>query len=67
MDSIYVQAKRWQSTAGRPEIQSFLGAMMCKHAHKGVFITTCDFQKSAIELCQRRPAQGHSDQRPALG
>jgi restriction system protein len=47
LDVIYVQAKRWQSTVGRKEIQSFVGALAGKQANKGVFISTSDFAKSA--------------------
>jgi len=51
LDIIYVQAKRWKdsSTVGRPEIQKFAGALQGKRARKGVFITTSDFSKDAIE------------------
>ena len=50
LDVIYVQAKRWQNTVGRVEIQSFVGALAGKQASKGVFITTSDFSKGAIEF-----------------
>jgi len=42
LDVIYIQAKRYQreSTIGRKEIQSFVGALAGKQANKGVFITT---------------------------
>jgi len=52
LDVIYVQAKRWQSTVGREPIQSFVGALAGKHASKGVFITTSDFHKNAIEYAR---------------
>lgn len=52
LDVIYVQAKRWQSTVGRSDVQNFVGALVGKHAHKGVFITTSDFQKSAVEYAR---------------
>jgi len=52
LDVIYVQAKRWQSTVGRIEIQNFVGALVGKHAQKGVFITTSDFHKNAIEYAR---------------
>lgn len=52
LDVIYVQAKRWQASVGRAEIQSFVGALVGKHAHKGVFITTSDFHKTAIEYAR---------------
>ncbi|OAM52219.1 restriction endonuclease [Methylovorus sp. MM2] len=49
LDSIYIQAKRWEGTVGRPEIQKFVGALQGNRAHKGVFITTSDFSKEAQE------------------
>jgi restriction system protein len=49
LDSIYIQAKRWEGTVGRPEIQKFVGALQGQRAHKGVFITTSDFTREAQE------------------
>lgn len=49
LDSIYIQAKRWEGSVGRPEIQKFVGALQGNRAHKGVFITTSDFTKEAQE------------------
>jgi restriction system protein len=37
LDVIYVQAKRWDTTVGRPEIQKFAGALQGQRAKKGVF------------------------------
>jgi restriction system protein len=48
LDAIYVQAKRWESVVGRPEIQKFVGALMGKRARKGIFITTSSFTNDAI-------------------
>ncbi|MEZ4525936.1 MAG: restriction endonuclease [Desulfobacterales bacterium] len=47
LDIIYLQAKRWQGTVGRPEIQKFAGALQGQRAKKGIFITTSDFSKEA--------------------
>jgi restriction system protein len=47
LDVIYVQAKRWEGTVGRPEVQKFVGALHGKRAHKGVFITTGAFSDEA--------------------
>lgn len=47
LDVIYLQAKRWQGTVGRPEIQKFVGALHGQRAKKGVFITTGTFTKEA--------------------
>lgn len=50
LDCIYVQAKRWQNPVGRPDIQSFVGALDGKRAEKGIFITTSNFGPTAIEF-----------------
>jgi len=47
LDTIYVQAKRWEATVGRPEIQKFAGALQGQRARKGIFITTSDFSADA--------------------
>ena len=49
LDIIYIQAKRWQNTVSRPEIQKFAGALQGQRARKGIFITTSNFSKEAIE------------------
>lgn len=53
LDVIYVQAKRWDSTVGRPEIQKFAGALQGQRAKKGVFITTSDFSRDAEDYAAR--------------
>lgn len=52
LDVIYVQAKRWQDTVGRKEVQSFVGALAGKKAQKGIFITTSGFKDTAIEYAK---------------
>lgn len=47
LDVIYLQAKRWEGSVGRPEIQKFVGALHGKRAKKGVFITTSSFSQEA--------------------
>jgi restriction system protein len=49
LDVIYLQAKRWEGSVGRPEIQKFVGALHGKRAKKGVFITTSKFTENALE------------------
>ena len=49
LDIIYVQAKKWENTVSRPEIQKFAGALQGQRAKKGIFITTSTFSKNAIE------------------
>jgi restriction system protein len=53
LDVIYVQAKRWEGSVGRPEIQRFVGALHGKRAKKGVFITTGSFSSEAREYVAR--------------
>lgn len=47
LDVIYLQAKKWDGTVGRPEIQKFVGALHGKRAKKGIFITTGLFSSEA--------------------
>lgn len=47
LDAIYVQAKRWKDSVGRPEIQKFVGALQGQRARKGVFITTSTYSQEA--------------------
>jgi restriction system protein len=47
LDVVYVQAKRWKSSVGRPEIQNFVGALAGRKAGKGIFITTSNFHENA--------------------
>jgi len=49
LDTIYIQAKRWKESVGRPEIQKFVGALLGKHAKKGIFITTSSFSAEATK------------------
>ena len=39
LDTIYIQAKRWENVVSRPEIQKFAGALQGQRARKGIFIT----------------------------
>lgn len=47
LEVVYLQAKKWDGTVGRPEIQKFVGALHGKRAKKGVFITTGAFTAEA--------------------
>lgn len=49
LDVIYLQAKRWEGTVGRPEIQRFAGALQGHRSSKGVFITTSSYTKEALD------------------
>lgn len=48
LDVVYLQAKRWENTVGRREVQQFAGALAGQQANRGVFITTSDFSSEAI-------------------
>lgn len=49
LDTIYLQAKRWQNTVHRPEIDKFIGSLTRHRARKGVFITTSEFSLGALD------------------
>lgn len=53
LDLIYLQAKRWEGSVGRPEIQKFAGALQGQRARKGIFITTSTFTTDALEYVSR--------------
>lgn len=47
LDTIYIQAKRWQNTVGRRELQAFVGALAGQGASKGVFLTSGEIASTA--------------------
>jgi restriction system protein len=49
-ERVYVQAKRWQGSVGRPEVQAFYGALAGRRARKGVFMATSSFTREAREF-----------------
>ena len=49
LDTVYIQAKRWDNPVGRPEVQRFAGALQGNRSRKGVLLTTSSFSKSAQE------------------
>ena len=53
MDTSYIQAKRWQGSVGRPEIQKVVGALQGQRARKGVFITTSTYTSEATDYASR--------------
>lgn len=57
LDVIYIQAKRWEGSVGRPEIQKFVGALAGQRAKKGVFITTSGFSKDAVAYATQMDAK----------
>jgi restriction system protein len=53
LDAIYIQAKRWDGTVGRPVVQAFAGSLMGHGARKGVLITTSQFSQDAKDYVTR--------------
>ena len=47
LDVIYIQAKRWENTVGRPDIQAFVGSLEGQKANRGIFISTSQFSSEA--------------------
>ena len=52
LDMVYVQAKKWDGAVGPAEIDRFVGSLMRKKAHKGVFITSGTFTSGALRAAQ---------------
>lgn len=53
LDYVYIQAKRWDRTVGRPEVQGFAGALDEQKARKGVMISTASFSQDARRYVER--------------
>lgn len=53
LDIIYIQAKRWEATVGRPEVQKFAGALQGQRARKGIMITTSSFSADARDYVSK--------------
>jgi restriction system protein len=52
LETIYIQAKRWEKSVGRPEIQAFVGSLIGVGGKKGIFITTSRFTHAAISYAE---------------
>lgn len=50
LDTIYLQAKKWENSVPVKEIRDFTGALASKKAKKGIFITTSSFPQSVYEF-----------------
>ena len=53
LDIIYLQAKRYEGSVGRPDIQKFAGALQGQRAKKGIFITTSTYSKEARDFASK--------------
>jgi restriction system protein len=47
LDTIYLQAKRWEGSVGEGPVRDFIGALVIKGVKKGVFLTTSYFTPAA--------------------
>lgn len=57
LDIVYLQAKRWESPVGSPEVRNFTGSLEGHGAQKGVLITTSKFTREATEFAKRLQAK----------
>lgn len=53
LDTIYLQAKKWNYVVPIKEIRDFTGALASKKARKGIFITTSSFPQSVHEFVKQ--------------
>jgi restriction system protein len=53
LDTVYLQAKRWQGTVGQPAVREFAGSLEGFRARKGVLITTSKFSQDAHDYASR--------------
>jgi restriction system protein len=53
LEVLYIQAKRWEGTVGRPVVQAFAGSLEGHRAKKGVLITTSQFSQEARDYVRR--------------
>jgi len=53
LDVVYLQAKRWDGTVGRPIVQAFAGSLEGQRARKGVLITASQFSQDARDYINR--------------
>jgi restriction system protein len=53
LDIVYIQAKRWSNTVGRPIVQAFAGSLDGQRARKGIMITTSYFSPDARDYVGR--------------
>ncbi len=50
LDTIYMQAKKWENPVPVKEIRDFTGALASKKAKKGIFIATSTFPQSVYDF-----------------
>lgn len=52
LDTIYIQAKRWENTVPINQIRDFAGSLLSKKSRKGIFITTSNYPKGAYDFVE---------------
>jgi restriction system protein len=50
LDTIYVQAKKWNDNVPISQIRDFAGSLLSKKARKGIFISTSGYPKGAYDF-----------------
>jgi len=50
LDTIYIQAKKWETIVPITQIRDFAGSLLSKKAKKGIFLSTSDYPKSAYDF-----------------
>lgn len=53
LDVIYIQAKRWENSVGRPVVQTFAGSLEGARARRGVILTTSTFSRGAQDYVNK--------------
>ena len=53
LDTVCIQAKRWEATVGRRIVQEFVGSMDLHRSRKGVILTTSRFSSDARTFVER--------------
>lgn len=53
LDTVCIQAKRWENTVGRRTVQEFVGSMDLHRSKKGVVLTTSSFSSDALSYVDR--------------
>jgi restriction system protein len=53
LDTVCIQAKRWENNVGRRTVQEFVGSMDLHRSKKGVILTTSRFSSDALDYVDR--------------
>ena len=63
LDVIYIQAKKWERTVGRPDVQGFAGSLDGVRSKRGVMITTSTFSAERAPVRGADREEGRPDRR----